>query len=85
MICAECLMRWWLAVMSATGREPEIEQGLIAGTAPVAHAVTIHQGHALCIEHHIECVKVQVASSIVGPNGAPMVMPPSAQNGARRG
>lgn len=85
MICAECLMQWRIAVLQATGHEPEIEQELVAGTAPVAAAVTIHQGHALCIVHHVQCVKVQVTSSILAPNGAPMVMSPSAQNGARHG
>lgn len=84
MICAECLMQWRIAELQATGYEPAIEQ-LVAGTAPVAAAVTIHQGHALCIVHHMQCVKVQVTSSILAPNGASMVMSPSAQNGARHG
>lgn len=84
MICAECLMRWRMAVLQATGAEPAIEQELISGTAPVAHAVTLHQGHALCIAHHLECVTIQVTSSLVGPTGAPMVRP-AALNGAGHG
>lgn len=84
MICAECLMRWRMAALQATGAEPAMESELVAGTAPVAHAVTLHQGHALCITHLMECVQLQVTSPLVAANGAPIVRPPAALNGARR-
>lgn len=71
-LCAEHIMRHRLEAVQATGTEPVFDVETLATIPP---ADTVFQGLALCLPCLQQMTQIQQVSSLVGTNGAQLVVP----------